>query len=64
MKDTPKSEDIKSKVQHLIELTQRSEEEVCLALHDCNYDLQQAVNMMYETMTEVSLCLVLVLFIV
>ncbi|XP_044747574.1 protein lingerer isoform X3 [Coccinella septempunctata] len=52
MKENPKSEDLKSKVQRLIEMTQRSEEEVCLALHDCNNDLQQAVNMLYETMTE------------
>ncbi|XP_045481233.1 protein lingerer isoform X2 [Harmonia axyridis] len=51
MKENPKSEDLKSKVQHLIEMTQRSEEEVCLALHDCNYDLQQAANMLYDHMT-------------
>ncbi|KAL3285848.1 hypothetical protein HHI36_000368 [Cryptolaemus montrouzieri] len=52
-KENVKSDEgLKRKVQDLIEMTQRSEEEVCLALHECNNDVQQAANMLYETMTE------------
>uniref|UniRef100_A0A6P7FAI0 Protein lingerer isoform X2 n=1 Tax=Diabrotica virgifera virgifera TaxID=50390 RepID=A0A6P7FAI0_DIAVI len=48
-----KNEDpsIKDKVKQLIEMSQRSEEEVCLALHECDYDMNQATNMLFEEMT-------------
>ncbi|XP_008195618.2 protein lingerer isoform X1 [Tribolium castaneum] len=47
-----KSEDpfIKDKVKKLMEMSQRSEEEVCLALHDCDYDENAAMNMLLENM--------------
>lgn len=55
-----KSEDpsIKEKVKIVIEMTQRSEEEVCLALHECDYDTQLAINMLYETLGTVSICII------
>ncbi|XP_063933027.1 protein lingerer isoform X3 [Zophobas morio] len=45
-----KSEDpsIKEKVRQLIEMSQRSEEEVCLALHECDFDVNMAMNMLLE----------------
>jgi hypothetical protein len=45
-----KSEDpsIKEKVRQLIEMSQRSEEEVCLALHECDGDVNTAMNMLLE----------------
>ncbi|XP_017768779.1 PREDICTED: protein lingerer isoform X2 [Nicrophorus vespilloides] len=36
------------KIRQIIELTQKSEEQVCLALHECDYDLDSAVNMLFE----------------
>ncbi|XP_030759444.1 protein lingerer isoform X1 [Sitophilus oryzae] len=41
---------MKEKVKQLIELTNRSEEEVCLALHESNNDINIAINMLYEEM--------------
>ncbi|XP_023013390.2 ubiquitin-associated protein-like lingerer isoform X1 [Leptinotarsa decemlineata] len=47
-----KNEDpsMKEKVKTLIEMTQRSEEEVCWALHECNNDLNEAIEMIFESM--------------
>lgn len=47
-----KNEDsiIKDKVKTLIELSQRSEEEVCLALHECDNDANLAIIMLLEEM--------------
>ncbi|KAJ8926036.1 hypothetical protein NQ315_009891 [Exocentrus adspersus] len=39
---------IKDKVKQLIEMSQRSEEEVCLALHECDNDINLASNMLFE----------------
>ncbi|XP_018321438.1 protein lingerer isoform X2 [Agrilus planipennis] len=44
--------DVKEKVFKLIEFTQRSEEEVCFALQQCDNDPDQAVNMLFEQGTE------------
>lgn len=30
-------------------MTQRDENEVCLVLHECEYDVELAVNMLFET---------------
>jgi NACalpha-BTF3-like transcription factor len=51
-----KSEDpsIKEKVRQLIEMSQRSEEEVCLALHECDGDVNTAMNMLLEDIGHVS----------
>ncbi|KAG5861359.1 hypothetical protein JTB14_024746 [Gonioctena quinquepunctata] len=51
-----KSEDpsIKDKVKTLMDMTQRSEDEVCYALHECDFDLNQATNMLFETISVVS----------
>lgn len=40
---------IKEKVSTVIEMTQRSEEEVCFALHECGFDTNQAINMLFES---------------
>lgn len=47
---TSKNEDssLNDKVKHLIEMTQRSEDEVCLVLHECDYDMNQAVEILIE----------------
>lgn len=39
---------LKEKVKQVMEMCQRSEEEVCLALHECDYDLNQAINLLLE----------------
>ncbi|XP_060534377.1 protein lingerer isoform X2 [Cylas formicarius] len=39
---------IREKVKQLIEMTQRSEEEVCLALHESDNDINGAINMLFE----------------
>ncbi|XP_018562921.1 protein lingerer isoform X3 [Anoplophora glabripennis] len=41
---------IKDKVKQLIEMSHRSEEEVCLALHECDNDINLASNMLFENM--------------
>ncbi|KAF5282550.1 hypothetical protein FQA39_LY04957 [Lamprigera yunnana] len=43
---------IKEKVRQLIEMTRRSEEEVCLALYECDYNVEHAINMLFENMVE------------
>lgn len=45
-----KNEDssINDKVKLLIEMTQRSEDEVCLVLYQCDYDMNQAVELLIE----------------
>lgn len=43
---------IKEKVRQLMDMTRRSEEEVCLALYECDYDAERAINMLYENMVE------------
>lgn len=50
-----KSDDptIKDKVRQVIEMTRRSEEEVCLALHECDYDTESAINLLFENLSEV-----------
>lgn len=52
-----KSDDplIKDKVKQVIEMTQRDENEVCLVLHECEYDVELAVNMLFESEEKVSL---------
>ncbi|XP_056647159.1 protein lingerer isoform X2 [Diorhabda sublineata] len=47
-----KNEDpsMKDKVKQLIEMSHRSEEEVCLALHECDNDVNLASNMLFEEM--------------
>lgn len=51
-----KSEDpqMKEKVRQLIEMSQRSEEEVCLALHESDFDVNVAINMLLENTGHVS----------
>ncbi|XP_076259944.1 ubiquitin-associated protein-like lingerer isoform X18 [Rhynchophorus ferrugineus] len=45
-----KNDDVtmRDKVKQVIEMTCRSEEEVCLALHESNNDVSEAVNMLFE----------------
>lgn len=47
---TSKNEDssLNDKVKHLIEMTQRSEDEVCLVLYECDYDMNEAVEILIE----------------
>lgn len=44
---------IKDKVKLIMDMTQRSEAEVCSALHDCDNDVEQAANMLFENNTSV-----------
>lgn len=46
---------MRDKVKQVIEMTHRSEEEVCLALHESNNDVSEAVNMLFEDIATVSL---------
>lgn len=43
---------IKDKVRQVIDMTRRSEEEVCLALYECDYDTERAINMLFENLVE------------
>lgn len=54
--NTPKIEElgIKDKVKQLMDLTCRSEDEVCLALHESNNDMTMAINLLYEEIQTVS----------
>lgn len=54
---TSKNEDptLKDMVKHLIEMTQRSEEEVCLALHECDNDITRAVELLIDGSSRVSI---------
>lgn len=56
---TSKNEDssLNDKVKHLIEMTQRSEEEVCLALYECDYDMNLAADLLIEGVGTVSVLL-------
>lgn len=45
--DDPK---MREKVASLMETTQRTEEEVCCALYECDYDLDRAVIFLFETL--------------
>lgn len=45
---------IKEKVRQIMDMTRRSEEEVCLALHECDNDTECAINMLFEDMVEVN----------
>ncbi|CAD7076827.1 unnamed protein product [Hermetia illucens] len=42
--------EMREKVQTLIEMTQRSEEEVCCALNECDNNLEKAVEFLLETL--------------
>lgn len=57
--NTSKNEElsIKEKVKQLMELTCRSEDEVCLALHESDNDINMAINFLYEEISTVSLFL-------
>lgn len=58
-----KSDDaqIKEKVKQLVEMTQRDENEVCLVLHECEYDVELACNMLFESNEKVSVIIVFIL---
>lgn len=45
---------LKEKVKTLIELSRKTEEEVCLALHECDNDLNRAGDMLLEEQAVVS----------
>lgn len=51
-----KSDDptLKDKVKQVMDTTFKSEEEVCLVLHDCDYDMDKAVIMLLEGHSQVS----------
>lgn len=51
--DDPK---MREKVASLMETTQRTEEEVCCALYECDNDLDRAVIFLFETLPVVSVC--------
>lgn len=46
--------DVKEKVKQLMEMSQRPEDDVCLVLHECDYDLNLACNKLLEAETQVS----------
>lgn len=46
---------MREKVATLIEMTQRSEEEVCCALYECDNHLERAVVFLLETLPVVSI---------
>lgn len=50
---TTEDPQIKEKVTLLLTMTQRSEEEVCCALNECDYDLEAAANFLIETLPQV-----------
>lgn len=45
---------MREKVANLMETTQRTEEEVCCALYECDNDLDRAVIFLLETLPVVS----------
>lgn len=49
--DDPK---MREKVASLMETTQRTEEEVCCALYECDNDLDRAATFLFETLPVVS----------
>lgn len=50
--DDPK---MREKVANLMEMTQRTEEEVCCALYECDNDMERAVEFLLETLPVVSI---------
>jgi NACalpha-BTF3-like transcription factor len=48
--------DMKNKIKQVMDATRKSEDEVCTALHDCDNDLDRAVNMLLEGSGTVCLC--------
>lgn len=50
--DDPK---MREKVSNLMEMTQRTEEEVCCALYECDNDMERAVIFLLETLPIVSI---------
>lgn len=57
--DDPK---MREKVANLMETTQRTEEEVCCALYECDNDLDRAVIFLLETLPVVSIPLFVLFF--
>jgi len=51
---TTEDPQINEKVTLLLTMTQRSEEEVCCALNECDYDLEAAANFLIEELPQVS----------
>jgi len=51
---TTEDPQINEKVLLLLTMTQRSEEEVCCALNECDYDLEAAANFLIEELPQVS----------
>lgn len=51
---TTEDPQIKEKVTLLLTMTQRSEEEVCCALNECDYDLEAAANFLIEILPQAS----------
>lgn len=45
--------DLKDKIKQVMDATRKTEDEVCTALHDCDNDLDRAVNMLLEGMGQV-----------
>lgn len=57
---------IREKVITMMETTFRSEEEVCSALHDCDNDVDRAVNLLFEStnsQVRLSLCHIYIHFV-
>lgn len=54
---TTEDPQINEKVTLLLTMTQRSEEEVCCALNECDYDLEAAANFLIEELPQVSILL-------
>lgn len=52
--DDPK---MREKVVSLMETTQRTEEDVCCALYECDNDLDRAVIFLFESLPVVSVCI-------
>lgn len=44
---------LKEKIRQVMDATRKTEDEVCTALHDCDNDLEKAVNMLLEGMAQV-----------
>lgn len=49
---------MREKVASLMDMTQRSEEEVCCALYECDNDLDRAVIFLFEALPVVSFLLI------
>lgn len=55
--DDPK---MREKVVNLMEMTLRTEEDVCFALNECDYDMESAVEFLLESLPVVSICFVII----